>query len=252
MFLLLLVIVSVLSWEPTLMDKPQTAQIIDQPPPIVETRLGSSLILECSFEPANLATVKWFFQPNNSLNCNTDHKTLTIQSDRLSGNQTNTSKIWSKLNLSNVSDNDSGYYFCQVNIEIPRLQTNCSNGTRVIVSSVSKMESSTSSLKRDETVSTPGRDNRNEEFVGWILWVAVAAGSAIVVTMSVVVFWILCRQRPNRSRENAIYANTRVPRVKQPSPRPSTQDVKENIRPCSLLTTQAEPWRHEYQRSPRR
>ncbi|XP_055777886.1 uncharacterized protein LOC129854759 isoform X2 [Salvelinus fontinalis] len=195
-----------------------SAVITDPPQRTVEAPLGSSLILNCSFEPQTSAWVRWYFNINQSCS---DSCSSQLSSQKILVNKTveqndgghvlqESGRAWSRLTVRDVRYNDSGWYFCQVLADIPSLRNSFSNGTQVIITGKT-------------TKSTPPL------MTGWKLWVAVGAASAILVPLLVVIWILLQRRRSIIQRENPTYTN--MPAIKQPSPRPAQQMDKQKISP---------------------
>ncbi|XP_041705043.1 uncharacterized protein LOC121540324 isoform X2 [Coregonus clupeaformis] len=204
-----------------LMGTVKSALIMDPPQRRVEVPLGSSLTLNCSFEPQTSVWVKWYF---NQIRTCCDSSSSQLSSHKISVNKTveqkdgghvlqESGRAWSRLTVRDVRHNDSGWYFCQVVVDIPFHRNSNSNGTQVIITG-------------NKTESTPPL------MTGWKLWVAVGAASAILVTLLVVI--LLQRRSSKIQRENPIYTNLPPPNrsaVKQPSPRPGIQMDKQKISP---------------------
>ncbi|XP_029607109.1 uncharacterized protein LOC115192583 isoform X2 [Salmo trutta] len=199
-----------------------SAVITDPPQRTVEAPLGSSLTLNCSFEPQTSAWVRWYFNINQSCG---DSRSSQLSSHKISVNKTveqndgghflqESGRAWSRLTVRDVWYNDSGWYFCWVQADIPYLRNSNSNGTQVIITG--KMTESTPPLMTGL-------------LLGWKLWVAVGAASAILVPLLVVIWILLQRRRSIIQRENPIYTN--MPAIKQPSPRPGLQMDKQKISP---------------------
>ncbi|XP_023860385.1 uncharacterized protein [Salvelinus sp. IW2-2015] len=230
--------------------------ILDQPPRTVEVHLGSSLTLNCSFMPQTRVTVNWYFSPtglsscssNTLLNSSTHSADKTVKLDAGGHVSKESRKSWSRFILKDVTYNNSGWYFCQVSVEIPVLQQACSKGTQVNISD-NQMKSTTYTPLMTVTLSRPS--NRGL-LVDWRLWVAVGAVSAILVTLLVVI-WILLQRRECKSRENPIYSNMPPPRsaIKQPSLHPGIQIDNQKI-PSPLKHTRTPATAHysEHVRTP--
>ncbi|XP_024238091.1 uncharacterized protein LOC112219684 isoform X2 [Oncorhynchus tshawytscha] len=173
-----------------------SAVITEPPQRTVEAPLGSSLILICSFEPQTSAWVRWYFNINQSCS---DSSSSQLSSHKISVNKTveqndgghvlqESGRAWSRLTVRDVRYNDSGWYFCQVLADIPYLRNSNSNETQVIITG--KTTESTPPLM---TVTRSTHSNEGL-LLGWKLWVAVGAASAILVSLLVVI-WILLQRR---------------------------------------------------------
>ncbi|XP_054645391.1 uncharacterized protein LOC129188622 isoform X3 [Dunckerocampus dactyliophorus] len=96
--------------------------------------------------------------------------------------------------LVNVTNNNSGWYFCRINADIPTLMSEDCNGTEVLVH-----------VSLQDT---------------WWLWVTVAVFGLIVLVLLVLCL-LLTRQRKRREQSCPVYMNT------HPSPRaPSTAQLR--------------------------
>ncbi|XP_029541945.1 uncharacterized protein LOC115144932 isoform X2 [Oncorhynchus nerka] len=173
-----------------------SAVITEPPQRTVEAPLGSSLILICSFEPQTSAWVRWYFNINQSCG---DSSSSQLSSHKISVNKTveqndgghvlqESGRAWSRLTVRDVRYNDSGWYFCQVLADIPYLRNSNSNETQVIITG--KTTEGTPPLM---TVTRSTHSNAGL-LLGWKLWVAVGAASAILVSLLVVI-WILLQRR---------------------------------------------------------
>ncbi|XP_052336449.1 uncharacterized protein LOC118371577 isoform X2 [Oncorhynchus keta] len=176
-----------------------SAVITEPPQRTVEAPLGSSLILICSFEPQTSAWVRWYFNINQSCS---DSSSSQLSSHKISVNKTvdqydgghvlqESGSAWSRLTVRDVRYNDSGWYFCQVLADIPYLRNSNSNETQVIITG--KTTESTPPLM---TVTRSTHSNEGL-LLGWKLWVAVGAASAILVSLLVVI-WILLQRRRSK------------------------------------------------------
>lgn len=129
--------------------------ILDQAPVIldetpgnkVEVPFGSSLTFHCRLktETNERLRVVWYFIPsgapfNGSRKIyeemvNTSAKTSTIKPKQSSKDEgRDTEETLSIYTLSNATDDNSGWYFCNVTIEIPLLEHINSTGTEVVIS----------------------------------------------------------------------------------------------------------------------
>ncbi|XP_064845801.1 uncharacterized protein LOC135556487 [Oncorhynchus masou masou] len=208
-----------------------SAVITEPPQRTVEAPLGSSLILVCSFEPQTSAWVSWYFNINQSYG---DSSSSQLSSHKISVNKTveqndgnhvlqESGRAWSRLTVRDVRYNDSGWYFCQVLADIPYFRKSNSNETQVIITG--------KTTESNPPLMTVTRSTHSNEglLLGWKLWVAVGAASAILVSLLVVIWILLQRRRSIIQRENPIYTN--MPAIKQPSPRPGLQMDKQKISP---------------------
>ncbi|XP_034738392.1 uncharacterized protein LOC117951029 isoform X2 [Etheostoma cragini] len=184
--------------------------ILDGLQKTVEVPFGSSVIFECGLKIKTNGRfwVKWSFNssgssfPGSELFCdeiiNKSAKLTTVVSNQTTQDPRN--KEQQLCIKSNVTDQNNGWYFCEVKIDIPTLTSNHSNGTKLIISTVSPTD----------TFSLDGH---------W-MWILLGVSSFILIVL--LVLCVLLRRRLRRSRgEDPIYANTRPVANKQPSPRPA-------------------------------
>ncbi|KAG5851291.1 hypothetical protein ANANG_G00091530 [Anguilla anguilla] len=110
-----------------------------QTPPLVLLR--PYLTLNCSFDikgGAYRVRVNWFKKEDQSSGCGepkfssglSNETASLVTRDRVTQW---TGSNWSSLTLRDVTANDSGWYFCEVVVEIPNFQQKCNPGTEVIV-----------------------------------------------------------------------------------------------------------------------
>ncbi|XP_029905889.1 uncharacterized protein LOC115358177 [Myripristis murdjan] len=213
--------------------------ILDEPEERKDVPLGSSLTLSCSFKPYKRVRLMWCFNRTRTITQCSQNRPLYTELYNKSEKQNSKDKvpdlekIWFNYTLSNVTFNDSGWYFCCFSVEIPTLQQGCSNGTQVNI---------IPTLPTDQTS------------LDWWLWVVVGASSLLLVILIVSVCFSLRRRRRCRNRgiECPIYANTRPVLSKQPSPRPGMQlDSLKTVPPPKTLRTPSPARKYEGRRSPK-
>ncbi|XP_076133449.1 uncharacterized protein LOC143115354 [Alosa pseudoharengus] len=173
--------------------------------PVIVTVLPMSTItLNCSVSTQNNTNFKinWTFNFNN-----THHNSLPTpgNNNRI---HLKTEKYWSTLTVTDAQVNNSGWYFCKVFVDIPKLYTVWSNGSRVFVGGNTTLSSSSTMM-------------------GVRVWIWAGAGVGGAVVIVLILFWILWRRKRYRETENPVYENTQ-PKLqsvgpKQPSPRPCVQ-----------------------------
>ncbi|XP_031174367.1 uncharacterized protein LOC116063511 isoform X1 [Sander lucioperca] len=186
--------------------------------------IGSSVIFKCrlKIDTNGRFWVKWYFNPSGSsfnethLFCNESAKPSTVVSNQTKQDRRDEEQCCIK---SNVTDKDSGWYFCEVTIEIPTLMCKNSSGTKLIISQ-SKEHTTHPPLPlvtvKQDTVSP--RDNFS--LIDHWMWILLGVSAFILIVL--LVLCVLLRRRLRRSRgEDPIYANTRPVANKQPSPRPA-------------------------------
>ena len=114
-------------------------------PEFVKVISGSSLNLTCNFHMLNGSRVNWMFTKTIDTS-NLQKLTLSHnEEDRIHQKK---GKYWSRLTVRNVTVNDSGWYFCEVRVEIPILKNlGLSNGSQVIVGKCLPAKSKKENLK---------------------------------------------------------------------------------------------------------
>ncbi|KAJ8374447.1 hypothetical protein SKAU_G00050270 [Synaphobranchus kaupii] len=211
---------------------PQTSRLV---------LLGSNLTLNCSFDiegKADRVRVKWLVNNNQHSDC----KGLKELSSGLA-NETaawanrgqvtqSTGHTWSSLTLRDVAFNESGWYFCQVVVEIPDYRKSCSGGIEVIVTSLPRRSPSTRTTAKHTSPAPLPHVN-----VHWWVWVTVGAGSLILIAIFVGV-WILRRRNRPQNKENPIYENMH-PEFK--STVQKENPIYENMHPVFKSTGPSQP-----------
>ncbi|KAI4828419.1 hypothetical protein KUCAC02_022515 [Chaenocephalus aceratus] len=123
----------------------------------------------------------------------------SAKSSTVVSNKTKQNIDKNKYTLINATTNDTGWYFCILIVEIPVLKHCESNGTELVITTMSPTES------------LPLLD----------LWMWISLGVSTFILIVLLVVCLLLRRRHRRSRaEDPIYANTRPVANKHPSPRP--------------------------------
>ncbi|XP_072295046.1 uncharacterized protein [Eucyclogobius newberryi] len=154
---------------------------------------GSSVSLHCSVgvNCSNRCRYSWCFDRSgpSKTGCKNDSNKITK------------SKTTPELHLNNVSQNDSGWYYCSVRDDIPILSTNYSNWTHLVVAP-----------KKPAFV-----------WIDWWMWIAAGVSGLVLIILVIVCLLLRRRQRRQRDSEDPVYANTHHS-SKQPSPRPSPTD----------------------------
>lgn len=187
----------------------------------VEVLVGSSVTFHCGLmtEMHERFRVVWHFNPSGSSFSDSQKlpKEIVNISAKTSSKMSNTTKPKNTeetsliYTLSNATDQNSGWYFCKVIIEIPLLTNIISSGTEVVI-----------------TNTTP---TDNFQLMDWWMWILLAASAFILIVLLIIC--VCLRRRRYRSRaDDPIYANTRPVANKQPSPRPRIL-VADNLKPVS-------------------
>lgn len=203
-----------------------------QTPPLVLLR--PYLTLNCSFDiegGADRVRVNWLKNEDQRSGCREPKFSSGLANETASlvttGRVTQrTGRNWSSLTLSDITANDSGWYFCEVVVEIPKYQQKCNPGTEVIVPSSLRSSPATITAARHTTPpSSPSLPHHVNAH--WWVWVTVGVGSLMLAAILIGGVRILYRRMRCQNKENPIYENMH-PVLKnaghpQPSPRPRTQ-----------------------------
>nr|XP_057928987.1 uncharacterized protein LOC131129433 isoform X2 [Doryrhamphus excisus] len=167
--------------------KTQCTAILNETRTRVVVPAGSTLTL-CyqlrSWTPKRFE-IYWHFNPSGPSFDNSE----IININHLSKETEDTFQMHTVVN---VSKNNSGWYFCRINADIPKLMTEDCHGTEV-------------------TVLIPDT---------WWLWVTLGVLGLIVLVLLILCV-LLTRQRNRRERSHPIYINTQPP----PCP-PSTAQLR--------------------------
>ncbi|TNN66774.1 hypothetical protein EYF80_023016 [Liparis tanakae] len=172
-----------------------------------EVPLGSSVTFNCRLRvPAfDRLRVFWYFNSTSFSDSNTLQEKIKEKSPGLTSGDQDPDAPWRMHTLINVTERESGWYFCKITIEIPLLSTTNSSGTKVVI-----MTAPT------DTFSPIDR---------WV-WVTLGVSTASLMILLVACV-LLRRRRRRRSREeDPVYANTRRVANKQPSPRPRADQLE--------------------------
>ncbi|XP_035271816.1 uncharacterized protein LOC118226355 [Anguilla anguilla] len=210
-----------------------------QTPPLVLLR--PFLTLNCSFDiegdayrvrvSAYRVRVNWFKKEGQSSGCGepkfssglSNETASLVTRDRVTQW---TGRNWSSLTLRDVTANDSGWYFCEVVVEIPNFQQKCNPGTEVIVPSSLRSSPATKTAAKHTTPRSPASLPHHVNAHWWV-WVTVGVGSLMLAAIFIGGVRILCRRMRCQNKENPIYENMHPVHKNaghpQPSPRPRTQ-----------------------------
>ncbi|KAM6939379.1 uncharacterized protein PEZ65_005453 [Lycodopsis pacificus] len=206
----------------------QTLVILNENRTTVKVPLGSSVSFQCrlKIETEERHRVFWFLNRSSFESHNLSNMTFpkSAKNSSLESNQTkqdsrdeaqDTERTWPTYILPNITEQDSGWYFCNVTIEIPTLKQISSNGTEVIIT------------KSKENTTYPATVSPIDNFALIDQWMWIALGVSSVVLIVLLVICVLLRRRRRRIREeDPVYANTRPVAKKQPSPRPGMDHLK--------------------------
>ncbi|KAK5930953.1 hypothetical protein CgunFtcFv8_027147 [Champsocephalus gunnari] len=142
-------------------------------------------------------------------------------SNDISNNSAKSSTVVSNKNkytLINATTNDTGWYFCNLIVEIPVLKNCESNGTELVITESKELTTypSLPNMAGKQATMSP-----TESLPLLDLWMWISLGVSTFILIVLLVVCLLLRRRHRRSRaEDPIYANTRPVANKHPSPRP--------------------------------
>lgn len=125
--------------------------------------------------------------------------------------------------LSDVTKMNSGWYFCDITVEIPNLQHIQSEGTEAVV--------------------YPALLNDN-----WWLWIVLGVSAFILLVLPFICVLLTRRQE---NRDEPIYGNTRYPN-NQPSPRPDMSGAAVRLKTASSSQNLRTPSPARYDEGKRR
>ncbi|XP_062252062.1 uncharacterized protein LOC133961112 isoform X2 [Platichthys flesus] len=183
----------------------------------VDVPFGSSLTLGCHLSkemcdpPVQQFRLRWFFIPSGS----TDNAAFNIPSS------TESNSTWREIKrnqtLSNVTQKNSGWYFCEFTLEIPHNKVIEINGTQIVIAK-SLMEATVYPSLVTSKQANPANPEEPQA-IPWWMWIVLGVSTFIVIVLLVIC--VMLRSGNRRRREDQIYANTHPVANKQPSPRPS-------------------------------
>ncbi|XP_033478464.2 uncharacterized protein LOC117254359 isoform X2 [Epinephelus lanceolatus] len=197
---------------------------------------GSTLTFHCRLRTENHSRLRvvWYFKRsgpslNDSLRIHTEMVNKSARTSTVASNKPkqdskdegrDTEGTLSVYTLSNATEENSGWYFCEVIIEIPFLTKKRSNGTKVVISK--SIEHTTYPSRpivtaKQATVSpTDG-----PPIIDLWMWIILGVSAFILIVLLVTCVCLRRTWRRNRG-EDPVYANTR----RQPSPRPGMDNLK--------------------------
>ncbi|XP_049444247.1 uncharacterized protein LOC125896005 isoform X6 [Epinephelus fuscoguttatus] len=166
---------------------------------------GSTLTFHCRLrtETHSRLRVVWYFKRSlvndshtvlHTEMVNKSARTSTVASN-LKDEGRDTEGTLSVYTLSNATEENSGWYFCKVIIEIPSLTEKWSHGTEVVI--------------------------YGPPIIDLWMWIILGVSAFILIVLLVTCVCLRRRRRRNRG-EDPVYANTR----RQPSPRPGMDNLK--------------------------
>ncbi|XP_061744046.1 uncharacterized protein LOC133543476 isoform X3 [Nerophis ophidion] len=158
---------------------------------------GSDLVLCYRLEsrPSKRVQLAWHFNPNGPSFDDSEKIYESVVSNM--SNKNNDNDTFQRQLIRNITHKNSGWYFCSISADIPKLEREDCEGTQVFVQGVSVPF--TVGASRDT----------------WWLWVSVGV-LGLVILVLVVPCVLLTRQRKHRERRFPIYMNTH-PRPRQPT-----------------------------------
>ncbi|XP_047199050.1 uncharacterized protein LOC124854753 isoform X5 [Hippoglossus stenolepis] len=153
--------------------------------------LGSSLTLGCPLNTSRYERfrLQWSFSPSGSSDNASNISSSMVKNDKLLD-------IRKNHTLPNVTQKNSGWYFCEVTVEIPFSNVIKSNGTQIVIA-----------------------NSEDPQPIHWWMWLLLGVSTFILIVLLFIT--VMLRRRCRSRREDQIYANTHPVAHKQPSPRPS-------------------------------
>ncbi|XP_034440016.1 uncharacterized protein LOC117760803 isoform X3 [Hippoglossus hippoglossus] len=154
--------------------------------------LGSSLTLGCPLNTSRYERfrLQWSFSPSGSSDNASNISSSMVKNDKLLD-------IRENHTLPNVTLKNSGWYFCEVTVEIPFSNVIKSNGTQIVIA-----------------------NPEDPQPIHWWMWLLLGVSTVILIVLLFITVMLRRRCRSRRA-EDQIYANTHPVAHKQPSPRPS-------------------------------
>ncbi|CAK6955192.1 uncharacterized protein LOC121900196 [Scomber scombrus] len=236
----------------------QVTVTLDEEQKRVDVPHGSSLTLYCSLEGQGRFRIAWFFKccGNKTIDINATvfNKSTKTSNETSSKTKQNLKEDLPKHTLSSVTYNDSGWYFCNVTIEIPYLKHYESKGAEVIVGKyylyllkliivkhygfiilsivcLAMMTGTGKTVTEHTTYQTQVHVSPTNFFEEWWLWILV--GGSVLVLIVLIIICVLMRRRQHiRELQTPIYGNMR------PSPRPGAPaDKLKTVSSCQNLRT---------------
>ncbi|XP_049444242.1 uncharacterized protein LOC125896005 isoform X2 [Epinephelus fuscoguttatus] len=191
---------------------------------------GSTLTFHCRLrtETHSRLRVVWYFKRSlvndshtvlHTEMVNKSARTSTVASN-LKDEGRDTEGTLSVYTLSNATEENSGWYFCKVIIEIPSLTEKWSHGTEVVIS---KSIEHTTYLSRPIATAKQATVSPTDgpPIIDLWMWIILGVSAFILIVLLVTCVCLRRRRRRNRG-EDPVYANTR----RQPSPRPGMDNLK--------------------------
>ncbi|XP_008296065.1 uncharacterized protein LOC103369188 [Stegastes partitus] len=191
---------------------PETSVFLNDTEEKVEVPNGSTLTLYCCLETYHRSWISWNFISSRNIS-NSGELSKKMINRSASTSVTECKDRDKAHSLLGVNETHSGWYFCEVSVDIPQQMTFFSKRTEVVITSSmtakSIVESTTSYVTSKQVTATSYTLQ-----VEWWIWVLVGVSVFVLVILTVVC--ILLRRCCSRDRaEDPIYANTHS---KQPSP----------------------------------
>ncbi|XP_034440014.1 uncharacterized protein LOC117760803 isoform X1 [Hippoglossus hippoglossus] len=172
--------------------------------------LGSSLTLGCPLNTSRYERfrLQWSFSPSGSSDNASNISSSMVKNDKLLD-------IRENHTLPNVTLKNSGWYFCEVTVEIPFSNVIKSNGTQIVIAK-SLMEATV----YPSLVTSKQANPEDPQPIHWWMWLLLGVSTVILIVLLFITVMLRRRCRSRRA-EDQIYANTHPVAHKQPSPRPS-------------------------------
>ncbi|XP_046712881.1 uncharacterized protein LOC124390853 isoform X2 [Silurus meridionalis] len=103
-------------------------------PSMVNACTGSDATIECTFSTDNQSLkLNWYFGQTSNFHESTKIYLHSSHASNISNYHEGKEGNTSYLTIRNVNFNDSGWYFCMIIKDIPRLSTACSSGCQLVI-----------------------------------------------------------------------------------------------------------------------
>ncbi|XP_029988193.1 uncharacterized protein LOC115418035 isoform X2 [Sphaeramia orbicularis] len=185
----------------------------------IHLTVGSCVTLSCCAEESHRCWVEWFRSSEPSLKNaasltkywrghNSSGKSTETQQQQCPQREKNEQKCTMNLGeytILNAKQNQTGWYFCQVTVDIPVLNKSDSEGANIIF-------------------------EPPDSFMPFSWWIWIILGVSCLIVVVLLITCILKKKCTTTDIEDPIYANTHPPKC-QPSPR--GRMLEENMKAAS-------------------
>ncbi|XP_046712880.1 uncharacterized protein LOC124390853 isoform X1 [Silurus meridionalis] len=172
-------------------------------PSMVNACTGSDATIECTFSTDNQSLkLNWYFGQTSNFHESTKIYLHSSHASNISNYHEGKEGNTSYLTIRNVNFNDSGWYFCMIIKDIPRLSTACSSGCQLVIYSPTPTPTYSEDNTTNYNTTTICDQNTSTAHLWW-LWVALSVSCALLC-ITVIITMVLCR----RKKEAPVYENT--------------------------------------------